>query len=212
MTNLKIVILGSGSVGKSAVTIQYVNGEFVDQYDPTIEDMYRKVIEFNGDHIMLEIMDTAGTENFLVMRDLYIRNGQGFILVYSITAKSTFYELDNIKEQVCRVKDSTTSRIPMVVLGNKCDLEKDRQVASKEGQDLVEKWGGNVDFLETSAKSKINISAAFDQLVKQIRSKDPSKSKKKRTSGGGLIIHSLLLLATAFTQKNVYLINVKDDE
>eukprot|EP01133_Synstelium_polycarpum_P004347 gene4347-5075_t len=179
MMNLKIVILGSGSVGKSAITIRYVNGEFVDQYDPTIEDMYRKVIELGNDHFMLEIMDTAGTENFLVMRDLYIRNGQGFILVYSITAKSTFYEIENIKDQICRVKDSTVSRVPMLVVGNKCDLEKDRQVSSRDAEQLVEKWGGSCDFLETSAKTKVNINAAFEQLVKQIKSKTPMKPRKK---------------------------------
>ncbi|EGG25011.1 Ras GTPase [Cavenderia fasciculata] len=178
MLNLKIVLLGSGSVGKSAITIQYVNGEFVDQYDPTIEDIYRKAIEMGNDHFMLEIMDTAGTETFLSMRDLYIRNGQGFILVYSITAKSTFYELEAMKDQVCRVKEAPVSKIPMIVLGNKCDLEPNRQVSSKDAESLCKKWG-DVEFIETSAKTKLNISQAFEQLVKQIRTKQPAKPTKK---------------------------------
>ncbi|KAF2069652.1 hypothetical protein CYY_009028 [Polysphondylium violaceum] len=182
MINVKIVILGAGSVGKSAITIQYVNGEFIDYYDPTIEDMYRKVIEINNEHYMLEIMDTAGTENFLVMRDLYIRNGQGFFMVYSITAKSTFYELEAIKDQISRIKDTNTCNIPMVIIGNKCDLEKDRQVKSSEGEELVKKWGGNIDFLETSAKDNTNISIAFEQLVKQIISKSPKQPTTKKKS------------------------------
>ncbi|GAM17904.1 hypothetical protein SAMD00019534_010790 [Acytostelium subglobosum LB1] len=179
MNCLKIVILGSGSVGKSAITIQYVNGEFIDQYDPTIEDMYRKIMELNGEHYMLEIMDTAGTENFLVMRDMYIRNGQGFILVYSIAARSTYYDLQSIKDQVCRVKDLPTCKIPMIVMGNKCDMESQRQVEAKEAEQLVEKWGGNVEYIETSAKTRVNIASAFERLVKQMQSKDPCRRKKR---------------------------------
>ena len=66
------------------------------RYDPTIEDSYRKQVEVDGQQCMLEILDTAGTEQFTAMRDLYMKNGQGFVLVYSITAQSTFNDL-----QVC---------------------------------------------------------------------------------------------------------------
>eukprot|EP01132_Coremiostelium_polycephalum_P001467 gene1467-1850_t len=190
MLNAKIVVLGAGSVGKSAITIQYVNGEFIDHYDPTIEDMYRKVVEMGKEHYILEIMDTAGTENFLVMRDLYIRNGQGFLLVYSITAKSTYYELEAIKDQICRIKDKPIAQVPIVVIGNKCDLEKDRQVKSDEGEELVKKWGGQCDFMETSAKTNVNINSAFEQVIKQIRSKTPNtkpNKKKSKTNANCLI-------------------------
>ncbi|KYQ92807.1 Ras GTPase [Tieghemostelium lacteum] len=181
MLNCKLVVLGAGSVGKSAIAIQFVNEKFVEKYDPTIEDLYRKVIEINGNYYMLEIMDTAGQETFLVMRDLYIRNGQGFILVYSIASKSTYFELEGIKEQICRIKNADTDKIPMIVLGNKCDLpDKDRQVKSSEGDALVKKWGGDIDFMETSAKSNINISSAFEQIVQQIKQKSPVKNTKKK--------------------------------
>ena len=87
----KVVMLGSGGVGKSALTVKFVTGQFAERYDPTVEgkkyfeeedfhffsDFYRKEIEVNREPATLEILDTAGTEQFASMRDLYIRNGQG---------------------------------------------------------------------------------------------------------------------------------------
>ncbi|KAG8231389.1 hypothetical protein J437_LFUL011325 [Ladona fulva] len=108
MREYKIVVLGSGGVGKSALTVQFVQGIFVEKYDPTIEDSYRKQVEVDGQQCMLEILDTAGTEQFTAMRDLYMKNGQGFVLVYSITAQSTFNDLQDLREQILRVKVSLT--------------------------------------------------------------------------------------------------------
>lgn len=99
-------VLGSGGVGKSALTVQFVQGIFVEKYDPTIEDSYRKQVEVDGQQCMLEILDTAGTEQFTAMRDLYMKNGQGFVLAYSITAQSTFNDLQDLREQILRVKVS----------------------------------------------------------------------------------------------------------
>jgi Ras-related protein Rap-1A/Ras-related protein Rap-1B len=81
---------------------------FVDRYDPTIEDSYRKQVEVDGQQCMLEILDTAGTEQFTAMRDLYMKNGQGFILVFSIIASATFDELTEIHGQLLRTKDTRT--------------------------------------------------------------------------------------------------------
>jgi Ras-related protein Rap-1A len=147
MREYKIVVLGSGGVGKSALTVQFVQGIFVEKYDPTIEDCYRKQVEINGQQCMLEILDTAGTvsfspfflsfiyvfmflticlfkEQFTAMRDLYMKNGQGFILVYSITSQATFNDLSELKDQIMRVKDTTD--VPMVLVGNKVDLGNDK--------------------------------------------------------------------------------------
>ncbi len=87
------------------------------------------------------------------MRDLYMKNGQGFFLVYSITAQSTFHDLMGLREQILRVKDADD--VPLVVVGNKCDLESERAVAKEQGHTLARQW--NCTFLETSAKSKVNV-------------------------------------------------------
>ncbi|KAJ3081837.1 Ras- protein Rap-1b [Quaeritorhiza haematococci] len=176
MREYKLVVLGSGGVGKSALTVQFVQSIFVEKYDPTIEDSYRKQVEVDGQQCMLEILDTAGTEQFTAMRDLYMKNGQGFILVYSITSQATFNDLVELREQILRVKD--TDKVPMVLVGNKCDLEDDRVVSKDQGAQLTQQWGG-CTFLETSARKKINVDEVFFDLVRQINRSMPEKEKKK---------------------------------
>lgn len=188
MKEYKLVVLGSGGVGKSALTVQFVQGIFVEKYDPTIEDSYRKQVEVNGQQCMLEILDTAGTEQFTAMRDLYMKNGQGFVLVYSITAQSTFNDLTDLREQILRVKD--TENVPLVLVGNKCDLDDERVVGKDQGQSLAKVWGQSA-FLEASAKKKINVNEIFYDLVRQINRKSGSGGSgggggaKKKSGGGG---------------------------
>ncbi|TRY70033.1 hypothetical protein TCAL_15048 [Tigriopus californicus] len=180
MREYKIVVLGSGGVGKSALTVQFVQGIFVEKYDPTIEDSYRKQVEVDNHQCMLEILDTAGTEQFTAMRDLYMKNGQGFVLVYSITAQSTFNDLQDLREQILRVKD--TEDVPMVLVGNKCDLEEERVVGKDQGLNLASQFS-NCSFMETSAKAKIGVKDIFFDLVRQINRRtpdNPQKKKKKR--------------------------------
>lgn len=86
--------------------MQFVQSIFVEKYDPTIEDSYRKQVEVDGTQCILEILDTAGTEQFTAMRDLYMKSGQGFLLVYSITSMVTLNDLEPLREQILRVKDS----------------------------------------------------------------------------------------------------------
>ena len=111
------------------------------------------------------------------MRDLYMKNGQGFILVYSITSQSSFNDLTELREQILRVKD--TDRVPMVLVGNKCDLEEDRVVGKEQGASLAHHWG-HVTFMETSARRKINVDEVFFDLVRQVNRQMPEKSKKQK--------------------------------
>uniref|UniRef100_A0A3Q2DEZ4 Ras-related protein Rap-1A-like n=1 Tax=Cyprinodon variegatus TaxID=28743 RepID=A0A3Q2DEZ4_CYPVA len=137
MREYKLVVLGSGGVGKSALTVQFVQGIFVEKYDPTIEDSYRKQVEVDGQQCMLEILDTAGTEQFTAMRDLYMKNGQGFALVYSITAQSTFNDLQDLREQILRVKDTEDIFYDLVrQINRKTPMEK-RKTKKKSGCTLL---------------------------------------------------------------------------
>ncbi|KAF9585817.1 Ras- protein Rap-1b, partial [Lunasporangiospora selenospora] len=161
MREYRLVVLGSGGVGKSALTVQFVQSVFVERYDPTIEDSYRKQVEVDTQQCMLEILDTAGTEQFTAMRDLYMRNGQGFILVYSIIAAATFEELRDLRQQICNIKDSRN--VPIVLVGNKCDLEEERRVSYEMGERLAESWA-SAKFFETSARTRIRVDDVFNEL------------------------------------------------
>lgn len=94
-----------------------------------------------------------------------MRNGEGFLLVYACTSRVSFQEISTFHQQICRVKDR--EQFPMVLVGNKCDLEADRQVSSQEGRDLAKQFG--CPFLETSAKERIRVDDAFYTVVRDIR-------------------------------------------
>jgi len=113
------------------------------------------------------------------MREQYMRTGEGFILVYSITARESFEEINQFHQQILRVKDK--DNFPMVLIGNKCDLEYERQVGMNEGRDLAKHLG--CIFMETSAKQPINVDEAFYSVVREIR-KYNKEQKDIRPAGG----------------------------
>ena len=115
------------------------------------------------------------------MRDLYMKNGQGFVLVYSIIAQSTFNDLPDLKEQILRVKDCDA--VPMVLVGNKCDLGDQRVITQEQGDALARKFGG-CTFLESSAKTKVNVDAIFHDLIRQISAQHPPKPEVAKKKGG----------------------------
>jgi GTPase KRas protein len=182
MTEYKIVIVGSGGVGKSAITIQLISNHFVDSYDPTIEDSYRKQVIIDDEPCLLDILDTAGQEDYSAMRDQYMRTGQGFLLVYAINNRVSFDEIDtNYYGQILRVKDKDW--VPMVLVGNKSDMEDQRQVTTQEGEERAKKF--KCPFFETSAKLNSNIQEAFFTLVREIRKTGPyplAKQEKEKKS------------------------------
>lgn len=158
--------------------MQFVQGVYIDSYDPTIEDSYRKQIEVDGRACDLEILDTAGVAQFTAMRELYIKSGKGFILVYSVTDESSLQELLALREQVLRIKDATG--VPMVLVGNKCDLADERKLNPEDGIAISERWG-RVPFYETSAMHKTNVDEAFVDVVRQImRAESEPKEEVKQ--------------------------------
>ena len=113
----KIVIVGDGGVGKSAITIQLTQAHFITEYDPTIENSYRKPLHVDGQMCVLDILDTAGQEEYSAMRDQYFRTGHGFVIVFSVTDRVSFKSVPNYLNHIKRVKDAPS--YPMVICANK---------------------------------------------------------------------------------------------
>jgi len=179
MTEYRITVVGAGAVGKSAVTVRFIAGNFVEKYDPTIEDSYRKQIEIDGSACVLDIMDTAGQEEYSALRDQYMKTGEGFALVYSVTSRPSFEYASKLRGNIVRMKEAQD--FPIILVGNKKDLVDERQVPESEGKAFAEKY--DIPFVETSAKSNENITEAFFGLVRFVnkyREKHPIKPKKEK--------------------------------
>lgn len=165
----KVIMVGSGGVGKSALTLQFMYDEFVEDYEPTKADSYRKKIAIEGQEGQIDILDTAGQEDYAAIRDNYFRSGEGFLCVFSITERESFLATQDFRDQILRVKgaDSSTDNVPFILVGNKSDLTGRRQVSLKEAEELANNW--RVQYVETSAKTKHNVDAIFYGVVKQIQ-------------------------------------------
>lgn len=173
MAEHKIVVLGGGGVGKSALTIRLVQGSFLEEYDPTIEDSYRKEVEVDAKKCTVDILDTAGQEEFSSLQEHWMRNGDAFIIVYSIVARDSFDQTQTLRDKILRAKDCEDTQAPPIVLaGNKCDLADDRVVGETEGLELAEQWGAA--FFETSAKEEINNLRIFHECVRLVRKVGPT--------------------------------------
>jgi len=178
--------VGSGGVGKSALTLQFMYDEFVEDYEPTKADSYRKKVVLDGEEVQIDILDTAGQEDYAAIRDNYFRSGEGFLCVFSITEEDSFQATQDFREQILRVKGD--SNIPFILVGNKADLVGSRQVQQATANGKATEW--QVPYVETSAKTRENVDKVFYDLMREIRSRKVSddsqgkdgtaKKKKKR--------------------------------
>ncbi|KAI9495792.1 small GTPase superfamily [Zychaea mexicana] len=176
----KVIMVGSGGVGKSALTLQYMYGDFVEEYDPTKADSYRKKVMLDGQECQIDILDTAGQEEYAAIRDNYYRSGEGFLCVFSVCEHESFEHTQEFRDQILRVLDDDT--IPFILVGNKVDLAHLRKVSSSEAQQLSQEWG--CPYLETSAKTRQNVEEVYTLLMRSIRDRkeqlhmSEGKSKK----------------------------------
>jgi len=152
-------------VGKSAITIQFIQSYFATDYDPTIEDSYTKQCVIDDVVAKLDILDTAGQEEFSAMREQYMRSGEGFLLVFSLTDRASFAELPRFHKQILRVKDRDV--FPMLLVANKADLTQQRMVSTEEAQSLAREL--KIPYIECSAKVRMNVDQCFHELVRIVR-------------------------------------------
>ena len=154
---LKIAILGQLMVGKTALTFRFINNKFPAEHDTTIEDSYSIPAKIDDIQCQLEILDTAGKEDYQTMLDTWINSSDGFILVYSIDSKESFKSTKARYDRISKLKEGQKSSI--IIVGNKCDLEEKRQVSKDDAEKFCN--NNNISFLETSALNSINVKEAF---------------------------------------------------
>ncbi|XP_022241086.1 ras-like protein 2 [Limulus polyphemus] len=160
----------SGSFGIILCNLFFLQSYFVTDYDPTIEDSYTKQCVIDEQVARLDILDTAGQEEFSAMREQYMRSGEGFLLVFSITDRNSIEHSmklfkHNSNHSILRVKDR--DEFPMLLVGNKCDLEHQRMVSQNDIQQLANQL--KIPYMECSAKHRLNVDAAFHDLVRHVR-------------------------------------------
>ncbi|KAK9479181.1 ras family-domain-containing protein [Lipomyces japonicus] len=164
---IKLVVLGDAEVGKTALTVQLCLNHFVEEYDPTVEDSYRKQLIVDHQACVLEVLDTAGREEYSSsLREQWIRDGEGYVLMYSITSQQSFARIPSFVRLIEQIKD-TDLPIPKIIIGAKSDRVNDRQVSYQEGQQLAKRL--DCDFYEVSAKNDINIQRAIFDAIRTVK-------------------------------------------
>ena len=160
----KLILIGDSSVGKSNILSKYLKNEFDENSKATVGvEFGTKNILINGKKIKIQIWDTAGEERYRSITSAYYKGAKGAFIVYDITRKTTF---DNIDKWISDLRLNGDKNICIIILGNKSDLIEQRQIQEKDGKKKAEMF--KTAFLETSALNGDNIAKAFDELIEQI--------------------------------------------
>ena len=190
----KLLLIGNSSVGKSSLLFRFVENVWDDNFVPTIGvDFVRniyliylyilqklKTLEVNGKKVKLQIWDTAGQERFKNITASYYRGGNGVLVVYDITDRDSF---ENLNSWLIEIEKNANKNVYKLLIGNKSDLEDKRKVTYQEGKDFATSNG--MQFIETSAKTDSKVKDAFELLTQEIIksnvTKEKGMEKKERT-------------------------------
>ena len=131
----RVVVFGAAGVGKTSLVLRFVRGTFRETYVPTIEDTYQQVISCNKQVCTLQITDTTGTHQFPAMQRLSMSKGHAFLLVYAISSRQSLEELRPIVTELVSVRGGAAAlaEVPLMLVGNKCDENHNREVSVAEG-------------------------------------------------------------------------------
>lgn len=164
----RVVLLGAGGVGKSSILKRFLFNTYSDTYQETVEDLYCREYVIQGADIRVDFLDTAGKLVFPAMRRLSITTAHAFILVYSVINQETFEEVKRLWEQIKEVR-SNYEDIPCVIVGNKIDLEDNRQVEKFDALNWVYNDGNCGAFIEVSAKTNEGTKDVFKLLMEKAK-------------------------------------------
>jgi len=170
----KIAVLGSRSVGKSSLVIQFVDNHFVESYYPTIEATFSKSVKHQGVEYECDIIDTAGQDEYSILNSKHAIGIHGYVLVYSVTSRNSFDMIQIVHDKISNFSGMTD--IPCVIVGSKCDLEQSRQVDTTEGMELAKT--NKAAWVETSAKNNLNVNKVFELCLAEIEKRAPHNTSE----------------------------------
>jgi len=161
----KLLLIGDSGVGKSCLLLRFADDTYTESYISTIGvDFKIRTIEIDGKTIKLQIWDTAGQERFRTITSSYYRGAHGIIVVYDVTDLESF---NNVKNWLHEIDRYAVEGVNKLLVGNKCDLISKKQVESTSAKEFAESL--NIPFLETSAKTAVNVENAFIKMAKEIK-------------------------------------------
>ncbi|KAI0353464.1 hypothetical protein OH77DRAFT_1406796 [Trametes cingulata] len=184
----KIAVLGSRSVGKSSLVIQFIENHFVESYYPTIESVFNKTVTYKGADYDCDIIDTAGQvcppDEYTILNSKHAIGIHGYVLVYSVTNRKSFDMVRIVYDKI--VSFCGVNSIPCVIVGSKIDLQNRclrshtprpyRQVDAKEAEKLASEL--DAAFVETSAKNNVNVSKVFELCLGEIEKRQPNSKQQ----------------------------------
>ncbi|KAK3705177.1 hypothetical protein QZH41_013971, partial [Actinostola sp. cb2023] len=161
-----VMLLGDSGVGKTCLLVRFKDGAFLSgSFISTVGIDYKnKIVELEGSRIKLQIWDTAGQERFRSITHAYYRDSHALLLLYDVTNESSF---ENIRAWLAEIYEYASQDVIIMLLGNKADLNKQRAVTREQGEKLAKDH--NVAFMETSAKTGLNVDLAFMAIARDIR-------------------------------------------
>ena len=164
-TLYKILILGDGSVGKTSFLTRYADNSFQESVLSTIGVDYKlKNVQLDdGRTVKLQIWDTAGQDRFRSIAKNYYKGANGIVVVFSVIDKESF---KNVRTWISQIKEEVDEKVTIILVGNKIDREEVRVVTKEKGEELAKEFG--LPYFECSAKTGVNITTAFNELVKRV--------------------------------------------
>ncbi|XP_040291657.1 ras-related protein Rab-37 isoform X3 [Bufo bufo] len=172
----KTILVGDSAVGKTSLLVQFDQGKFIPgSFTSTVGIGFtNKVVTVDGLKVKLQIWDTAGQERFRSVTHAYYRDAQALLLLYDITSKTSF---DNVRAWLTEVHEYAHKDVVIMLLGNKCDITSGRVVRTEDGESLAKDYG--IPFMETSAKTGVNVELAFMAIAKELKQRSSSPDERK---------------------------------
>ena len=160
---IKITVLGNITVGKSSLIYRFINYNLPQEYYDTLEDRYKIDVNIENKDYIVEILDT-GEDLYENITDMWISFGEGFLLVFAINDADSFEKIKLLYNRILKGKHGI--KYPILLVGNKQDLENERKVSYDDAKQLADSWG--IEYIETSAKTKFNYKEPFEKLAQKV--------------------------------------------